>query len=196
MKGDVNVEGTSLNFKNEDICVTNMDNNVLVSWDFTIQCDEIAAMVCDGKKGVDCNSSNADLTKASNLKIKIGKIELEFKPEDYLFFDSSHKNALTCRLGDPGAVRGGYLCDNATTKFAVGKLFYERAFPLFSYNKDGSSTLKFLKEYTFPDKHTKNWFLRWGYLLLIILLVSIIVIFVLLILKKKNSSQSEEYQAV
>lgn len=141
------MKGTSLDFENEDICVTNFDDNIFVSWDSAIQCDEIAAIVCDGKKGIDCNKSNADLTKAASLKIKIGKVELEFKPEDYLYFDKDHKNALSCRIGDPEAIRGVKLCDDAKTKWAVGKLFYEKAFPLFSYKNDGSSTLKFLKDY-------------------------------------------------
>jgi len=196
LNGDVSIEGTSLDIKNEEICITNFDDNIFVSWDSTLECDEVAAAVCDGKKGIECTSKNADLTKAKNLKIKIGKIELEFTPQEYLFFNKNHSDALSCRIGDPETLRGGRICNNETTKWGVGKLFFQKAFPLFEFKNDGSSTLKFLKSYNFPDKHETNWFFRWGYILLIILLIIVIVVFVVLILKKKKNRDSEDYTQV
>lgn len=83
----MSIEGTSLNIKNEEICVSNFDDNIFVSWDSTMECDEIAATVCNGKKGIECTKDNADLKLAKNLKIKIGKMELEFTPDEYIFFD-------------------------------------------------------------------------------------------------------------
>lgn len=75
---------------------------------------------------------------------------------------------------------------------AIGKLFYEKAYPLFEFKNDGTSSLTFLKNYDFPNKH-KNWFSSWGYILLIVLLIILIAIFVFLLLKKKRSESGDSY---
>lgn len=82
--------------------------------------------------GLDCTNSNADYSKAKDLKVKIGKLEVSFKPEDYLFVNKENKNMIECRIGDPETIRSMELCDK-NTEFALGKLFYEKYFPVITY---------------------------------------------------------------
>ena len=51
------------------MCLTNQDDNIIVTSNAFIQCDEIKKVVCDGKVGLDCTKDNVDFKKASNLKI-------------------------------------------------------------------------------------------------------------------------------
>lgn len=50
-------------------------------------------------------------------------LEVEFKPEEYLYVDTDNKNMIECRIGDPELLRSMELCD-VNTEFALGKMFY------------------------------------------------------------------------
>lgn len=72
--------------------MTTFDENIFISSNSSIECDEVIALICDGKKGLDCTKENADYSKAKNLVITIGKLTAEFTPEEYLYVDTNHKN--------------------------------------------------------------------------------------------------------
>ena len=111
-----------------------MDDNIFVSSNAGIECDELAAIVCDGKKGLDCTDKNSDFSKAKDLEISFGEFKVTFKPQEYLYSDKDRKGAISCRFGDPEGLRGGRICDADKTEFAVGKLFFEKLFPVLTFN--------------------------------------------------------------
>lgn len=107
-----------------------------------------------------------------------------------MFVDTNHGNAIGCRIGDPEGLRGGRYCNHQTTEFGLGKLFFQKAYPLLTFKQDETVNVSFINHYDFPSKHGIN-LLKYWWILLIVLVV-LIVIF--LVVKKKSSD--EEYEAV
>ena len=166
------------------MCLTNQDDNLIVTSNAFIQCDEIKKIICDGKVGLDCTKDNADYSKASNLRVQLGDLVVEVKPEDYLYVDTDNKNMIECRIGDPELLRSMELCD-VNTEFAVGKMFFQKFNPVLTFNKNGTSSIRILKEYEFPKSESSNSILKYWWILLIILII-IILVFIVMKNRKKN----------
>lgn len=96
---------------------------------------------------------------------------------------------IECRIGDPELLRSMELCD-PNTEFGLGKMFYSKFYPVLSFNKNGTSSIKILKDFDFPVKKESSSILKYWWILLIILII-IILVFVIMKTRKKNDVEVE-----
>lgn len=97
---------------------------------------------------------------------------------------------IECRIGDPELLRSMELCD-PSTEFALGKMFFSKFYPVMSFNKNGTSTIRILSKYDFPEKKSSTNILKYWWILLILLII-IILIFVIMKTRKKNDVEVED----
>ena len=80
-------------------------------------------MICKDENVLNCNKSNTDISKAPELKFKVGDAEIVFEGNEYLFYDEK-SNRVNCRFNWIISVRSND-CDEETD-IAVGRLFYSK----------------------------------------------------------------------
>lgn len=176
-------------FEKKKICFSNFENDLFISNDFLNFCEDIQKIACDGKIGNQCKFDNSDFTKIKNLKFNFGNSEIEFFPEEFLFFDEN-KN-LKCRFGNFNNLKENGLCENSD-ELAVGKIFYSKLFPVFKFENE-KTFLIFLKNYDFLKKIDKlTFYLIIGGISLVILVFLFLIIFKLLKSKKGIDLDFEE----
>jgi hypothetical protein len=191
-QGSFNIENTSINTNTQKICFSNSDNNLIITNDNFNQCEELQKLACGGKFGSGCNRGIADLTKLKNLSIKLGETEVVFTPEEYLFFDEN--DVLSCRIGDPGEMRILDFCDK-NTEFAVGKLFYDKYYPVLTFKKNSSASFTLLKSFNFPSTSDTNFWLIFIWILAVVLILAVIALVVYL-RKKSSNDKDENYKKI
>lgn len=191
--GSMVIDGTSINFQNENICFSNSDNNLIITNDSFNQCEELQKLACNGEIGAKCNKDNADLSKIPSLTVKLEEFEVQFSSEEFMFFDSD--NNLSCRIGDPGDLRILDLCDR-NTEFALGKMFYQKYYPVLTFKKDLTSSFSFLKTYDFPkeDSESNFWLIFWWILAIIIILA--IIVFIVVVRKRQREKNGDDYRNI
>ena len=88
MKGSIKLEGTTIDYKDTEICVTNQTDEFVGVPDAFIKCDEIKKILCG--KVVGCKKDNADLKKLKDLTIVFGKVSLNVSPKELIYFDDKN----------------------------------------------------------------------------------------------------------
>ncbi len=182
--------------KNDKICITNSEDNIIITSDTMLDCDRVREKVCDGETGLKCNKAKADLSKVPDLVVNLDGTDFRFEPEKYIWFRKMSKDEsgdenlhVECRFGDPEGLRSMELCER-DTELAIGKMFFQSYAPLFTVHKNGSYTLSFYKGTLTPDS-TKWWTYFW-FAVGALILILIIVILCLSLKKKKAREENIE----
>lgn len=174
----------SQNLKAAQVCLTSVSDDVILVPDSDLFCENILKIACAGKDPKECSEADIDFTKVSNLKLTLGDKVFDFKADEYLYFNSKSKAA--CRIGDLSDIGSLQVCPG-DTNIGLGRLFYQKYIPVFTYNNDKTSTLSFVSHYNFIDRkgHTG--------LIIAVSIVTVIVGVFLCVLSIKKKRSDEEY---
>ena len=181
---DFKINSTSLNFVDTDICISNSFNDLLVFDKADEVCKQIQILACDGKFGDKCIRQNSDIKKIPELIFYVGGKKFVFEVKDFVFFFDDQKMNLECRFVKPNKeiMKG---CPK-NSKFAIGKIFFSKLFPVLKYNKDGSSNLTFVTNYDFVKEQALFWSLV--KIVFFFIILSVIILF-LINRNKKDDDQ-------
>lgn len=69
INGSITLGKTNLNVKDTKICVTNLENDLLLLPSNVLLCEQIKKIVC--KSTADCNKTNAQILKAEKLVFEL-----------------------------------------------------------------------------------------------------------------------------
>lgn len=69
INGSITLGKTNLNVKDTKICVTNLENDLLLLPSNVLLCEQIKKIVC--KSTTDCNKNNAQILKAEKLVFEL-----------------------------------------------------------------------------------------------------------------------------
>ena len=187
-EADFELEKTDWVHKKKKLCITNALSEIIISVDNLNMCDSVKTIACDNKIGNACKRKDINLTKLPNLIFKIKDKKIVIPGIDYIYF--SDDNVLQCRFGDMASLRPMQVCDR-NAEFAIGKMFFDKFYPVFKFKKDGNSELAFLDEYIF-DENSNGFY--WIIAAFICFLIIAVIIFILI--KKKRVSDMEFYSEV
>lgn len=187
VKGDLAFPESEYNYKDVEFCLTTISSEIIQVIDAMVFNRKIQTMACDGKYWNECTKKNADLKKLPLLSITLGTATFSFTPEEYTYFDND--GVLTTRIGDIQPMRSDQQCP-LKSEFGLGKLFFQKYIPLFTFVKDGSAKLSFLNKLDVQDEKSKIWL----YIALGGAIIAIVVILVIL-LRWKAPSDDEYAQA-
>ena len=183
--GALNLPGTEYDLKDKSFCLTTLSNEIIQTIDAEDFQRRIQEVACSGKYWTDCTKKVADLKKLSPLTVTFGTAAFVFSPEEYTYFDS--KDVLMARVGDIGTMRSDRQCP-PNTEFGLGKLFFQKYFPLFTFTKDGAAQLSFLSKLEVKDEPQKPWIL-----IAIAVAVVFLAIVIFLCLKPKTAPAADQY---
>lgn len=164
---------TTLEVVNSEICVSNNLNDLLIFEEAEEICEQIQKLACDGLFGDDCFRQNSDVRKISDLIFFIDGKDFSFEVKDFVFFDQ--KMNLKCRFKkrNDDFIKG---CPE-NVKFAVGKIFFSKLFPILKYKNDGSSSLTFVTDYSFIKEQALFWSIV--KIVFFFIIISIVIVFLL-----------------
>lgn len=187
LKGDLSFPDSDYIYKGIRFCLTTISSEIIQVMDALVFNRKIQETACGGKYWNECNKSTADLKKLPLLSITFEKTVFSFTPEEYTYFDN--KGILTSRIGDIQPMRSDRQCP-IESEFGLGKLFFQKFIPMFTFVKDGSAKLSFLNKLEVQEPKSSIWL----YIALGGAIISIAVILVIL-LKWKAPSDDEYAQA-
>lgn len=151
--GDVSLDGTPFNYKQQKICLNTMVNELFGVIDSLVWCDQVKKMVCDGDTK-HCTKSKADLTLAPTVTMKFGDNTLKFTHEDYIFFVDDDLN---CRIGDICDPRSEETCAD-DTEVVLGKLFFVKYTPILNLDiASGATSVTLVSYFKAPKESVLVW---------------------------------------
>lgn len=183
--GDLSLPGTEYDLRGKSFCLTTLSNEIIQTIDADDFQRRIQEVACSGKYWTDCTKKEADLKKLSPLAITFGTVLFVFSPEEYTYFGDN--GVLMARVGDIGIMRSDRQCP-PNSEFGLGKLFFQKYFPLFTFMKDGAAQLTFLQKLDVKEEPQKPWVL-----IGIAIAIVLIALAIFLYLKPKTAPASEEY---
>ena len=145
-------------FKATPLCISTNDDNILAVIDGLDRCDVVKALICSGKTGPDCKSSNADFKKAPLLTITIEGVDFTFTGDEYLFVETveARKGQINCRWGDVESLRSSDACEEGA-EAGIGLKFFEKYPIVLTLDFGKKSTIHFLNSKNDPDNPVYNW---------------------------------------
>lgn len=102
MKASASIGNTSFNFKDEKMCFTSSSEHIINIHSPIVLCNEILKSICDDIKK--CTKEKANFSKAKNLIFNFKSKQLEFSPQEYLYFDKDEN--VKCDFGSTFLIRG------------------------------------------------------------------------------------------
>ena len=187
LKGALKLANTEYNYNNINFILTSNANEIIQTIDAMDFCHRIQEVACNGLILANCNKTNADLTKLSNLEFTFNEKVFSFTPAEYTFYND--RDVLDCRVGDVGSLRSDYQVP-PKTEFALGKMFFEKYIPLFTFNADGTAKLTFLNTLEVKEKNSSIW------LILGIVGAVIAIAVILYIMMHKKENRDENYAGI
>lgn len=184
LRADIENPGKPQDTLDAKLCLTSIADEIILVQDAELYCYNILKKACGPKDPKECTSKDIDMKTMPDLNITIQSKRFNFKADEYLYFNS--KGFANCRIGDLSDAASLELCP-LSANAGLGRLFYNKYIPIFTFNKDGKSTLTFLYEYKFIDQR--------GHLgILIGTVITLILVFLFLyILARKKRQSDEEY---
>lgn len=140
-------------FKNQHVCLTNSEEDILVAVDPVDRCQHIQKLICNGATGKRCTTHNADLSKAPELNFQISGQEFKFGYKEYLY--PGQNEEIKCRFGDASALRPQQTC-HPEALFAIGKLFFEKYPIILNFTRYEKPSVSFISFFHPPTKR-QSW---------------------------------------
>ena len=154
VKGSIALGDTTFGYKNQNICLSSIGNELFGVIDSLVWCNEIKKTVCDGDTK-HCTKTKADLDKAPVIKFMFEDKEIGFGSDDYIYFKNDD---LQCRFGDVCDQRSEPGVCNQDTEVVLGKLFFEKYTPMFNLDtKTGNTSVSFIRDFKAPKERVIIW---------------------------------------
>ena len=191
VKGSVSLGDTPFGYKDQNICLSSIGNELFGVIDSLVWCNQIKKIVCDGDTK-HCTKTKADLDKAPVITFMFEDKEVQFGSDDYIYFKNDD---LQCRFGDVCDQRSeAGVCDQAT-EVVLGKLFFEKYTPMFNLDtKTGNTSVAFIKDFKAPKERVIIWLVVG----IVAALIALLALVYIIVKKRKElaANPDDSYEAV
>ena len=151
LQGDLSLPDTEYQLQNRRFCLSSTASEIVQVIDALEFNRSVQRLACGGKVWTDCTRANADLSKLQPLTLIFSGAQFTFSPQEYVFFGRHEE--LKTRIGDIWSMRSDQQCPPGT-ELGLGKLFFQKYFPLFTFTTDGKSKLSLLDKLEIKDTTT------------------------------------------